>query len=450
MSEQSQLFEPPAPVDPTPRHMGPASVFPGVLLYRGDCLAVMDAMPARCVDACVTDPPYGLGFMGKSWDTFKPGEAEKRITENVAIASDNPNLKGRTRGPASSPSAVEYDRSLEGQRAFQAWTAEWARSLRRVLKPGAHVLVCGAPRSAHRMISGLEDAGFEIRDSFAWLFGQGFPKSHNLDDGLGTALKPGHEPIVLARAPFEGTVEENVAMWGVGALNIEACRIEVSDDEYARNASGDRGHADNRTRQHEAFKMTAGKSSDVGRWPANVLLDEHAALLLDEHAGERKSGSNPTRRGSDKFRKIFGTFKGEAVCAPARGAETGGASRFYFVAKPSQLERNFGCDDLPQLSAGEMTDREDGSAGLTPYAGAGRSGGGRNPHPTVKPVALMRYLLRLVVPAGGVVLDPFLGSGTTGMAAVVDGYTFVGIEREEKYLTAADARMRATWAEVHA
>jgi DNA modification methylase len=390
------LFEAPAPPDPTPKNMGPASVFPGVLLYRGDCIAVMEAMPARCVDACVTDPPYGLGFMGKSWDTFKPENvADAAATKQRKDPEQLANLKnvyGRKRSPAMSPSQIEYDRTLEGQRAFQAWTAEWAHALRRVLKPGAHVLVCGAPRSAHRMISGLEDAGFEIRDSFAWLFGQGFPKSHNLDDGLGTALKPGHEPIVLARAPFEGTVEDNVAMWDVGALNIDGCRL------------GD------------------------GRWPANVLLDEPAAALLDEQVAERKG----------KFKKIFS------------GEVGGGVSRFYFVAKPSQLERNFGCDDLPQLTAGEMTDREDGSKGLTPYAGAGRSGGGRNPHPTVKPVALMRYLLRLVVPAGGVVLDPFLGSGTTGMAAVVDGYTFVGIEREEKYLKAADARIRATWAEVHA
>lgn len=423
MTEQSSLFEQPTSPAPEPKGIALWTEYRSVRLFRGDCVEVMDAMPARCVDACVTDPPYGLGFMGKSWDTFNPDKVETNTRKAFRIGAghlrnaENPNIRGRAHSPALSPSNIEYDRTLEGQRAFQAWTAEWAWAMRRVLKPGAHVLVCGAPRSAHRMISGLEDAGFEIRDSFAWLFGQGFPKSHNLDDGLGTALKPGHEPIVLARAPFEGTVEENVAMWGVGALNIEACRLEA--------ATGD------------------------GRWPANVLLDEQAASLLDEQAGERVSGANPTRRGSDKFRKIFGKFKGEAVCQPARGAESGGASRFFFVAKPSQLERNFGCDDLPQLSAGEMTDREDGSLGLTPYAGAGRSGGGRNPHPTVKPVSLMRYLLALVVPAGGVVLDPFLGSGTTGMAAVVDGYTFVGIEREEKYLTAADARIRATYSEVN-
>lgn len=420
---QLTLLEPNAPPAPTPKNTAPWASFDRVLLYHGDCIDVLNAMPAHCVDAGVTDPPYGLGFMGKEWDTFKPGEAEQRIVENHAIESDNPNLRGRTRGPASSPSAVDYDRSLTGQRAFQAWTTQWARALYRVLKPGAHIVVCGAPRSGHRMICGLEDAGFEIRDAFAWLFGQGFPKSHNLEGGLGTALKPGHEPIVLARKPFDGTIEENVARWGVGALNIDACRIEPDSDS---NIVG------------------------VGRWPANVLLDEQAASLLDEQAGERQSGANPTRRGSDKFRRIFGKFNGEAVCQPARGAESGSASRFFFVAKPSRLERDFGCDDLPMLTPGELTDREEGSAGLTPYAGAGRSSGHRNPHPTVKPVSLMRYLLRLVCPAGGVVVDTFLGSGTTGMAAVVDGYYFIGMDREKKYLIAADARIRATAAEARA
>lgn len=374
-------------------------------------------MPPNSIDGCVTDPPYGLGFMGKEWDTFKPGEAESRIVENKAIESDNPNLRGRTRGPASSPSAVDYDRTIEGQRQFQRWCTTWAIELLRVLKPGAHLLVCGAPRSSHRMVCGIEDAGFEIRDSIAWLFGQGFPKSHNLDgpfDGWGTALKPGHEPIALARKPFDGTIEANVARWGVAALNVEECQVD-------------------------------GK-----RWPPNVALDAQAASRLDGQAGTRKSGPNPTRRGGDKFRKVFGSFKGEASCDPARGADAGGASRFFFVAKPSRLERDFGCDSLPMRTPGECTDREEGSAGITPYAGAGRSGGGRNPHPTVKPVSLMRWLLRLVVPAGGIVLDPFLGSGTTGMAAVVDGYQFVGIERELDYLVTSDARIGATWREVSA
>lgn len=448
---QLTLLDPAPTVSPLPTRTDPWLAEGSVTLYHGDCIEVMARMPANSVDAVVSDPPYGLGFMGQSWDTFKPGEGESRITENRAIESDNPNLRGRTRGPASSPSAVEYDRTIEGQRSFQRWTEDWAREAYRVLKPGGHALVCGAPRSAHRMVSGLEDAGFEIRDSLAWLFGQGFPKSHNLDgeyEGWGTALKPGHEPIAVGRKPMSGTVEENMAVWGVGALNIDRCRLQIDDADYARNASGDRGHEDNRTRAHEAFKMTAGSASDIGRWPANVALDAQAASRLDAQAGERKSGANPTRRGSDKFRKVFGKFKGSEECDPARGAEVGGASRFFFVAKPSRTERDFGCDDLPHLTPGECTERAEGSAGITPYAGAGRSGGGRNPHPTVKPVALMRWLIWLVTPAGGIVLDPFLGSGTTGMACVVDGYQFIGIEREEKYLTVGKARIQAVAREV--
>lgn len=505
---QLTLLDPAPQVSPLPTRTDPWKVAGPVSLYHGDCIEVMARMPSNSVDALVTDGPYGLGFMGQAWDTFKPGEAESRITENRAIESDNPNLKGRTRGPASSPSAVEYDRGLEGQRAFQRWTEQWAREAFRVLKPGGHVLSCGAPRSAHRMTCGLEDAGFEVRDSIAWLFAQGFPKSMNLGkaidraagaqrevighvgaadpktvdrnaldyggstgkaknglkdgyeltkpatelaeqwSGWGTALKPGHEPIAVARKPLDGTVEENVRRWGIGALNIDRCRLEVTDTDYERNASGDRGHDDNRTRQHEAFKMTAGKSSDIGRWPANVALSEYASAILDAQAGDRKSGANPTRRTSEKFQKVFGKFKGAEVCDPARGAEVGGASRFFFVAKPSRLERDFGCDSLPMRTPGECTERTEGSAGITPYAGAGRSGGGRNSHPTVKPVSLMRWLIWLVTPEGGVVLDPFLGSGTTGMAAVVDGYTFIGIEREEQYLQLSDARISAVIAEV--
>lgn len=445
---QLHLLDPAPLVSPLPTRTEPWLADGRVTLYYGDCIEVMARMPANSCDACVTDPPYGLGFMGQAWDTFKPGEGESRITENRAIESDNPNLKGRTRGPASSPSAVEYDRSVSAQRAFQRWTESWAREAYRVLKPGAHLVVCGAPRSSHRMVSGLEDAGFEIRDSFAWLFGQGFPKSHNLDgdfEGWGTALKPGHEPIAIARKPFEGTVEENMQRWGVGALNIDRCRIGETRDVPASLSK-------NKTPNGIYGEYGGGHvdelNPNIGRWPVNVLLDEQAASRLDEQAGERKSGANPTRRGSDKFRKIFGKFKGETECDPARGAEAGGASRFFFVAKPSRTERDFGCDDLPHVSPGECTEREEGSAGITPYAGAGRSGGGRNPHPTVKPVALMRWLLALTVPPGGVVLEPFLGSGTTGMACVVDGYQFIGIEREEQYLNVAKARIQAVAQEV--
>lgn len=377
---QLSLIEPASPPSPLPAKAEPWKAYGRVSLYHGDCIEVLRAMPPRSIDACVTDPPYGLGFMGKEWDTFKDVEKfeTQRLAKNKQIASDNTNLRGRNRAPAVSASQIDYDRDLTAQRAFQRWCEEWAREVYRVLRPGGHLLSCGAPRSGHRMISGIEDAGFEIRDGLAWIFGQGFPKSHNLEGGWGTALKPAYEPICVARKPFEGTVEENVAMWGVGALNIDGCRVETA------------GHADRDPRD--------GLGGDIGRWPPNVAMDEETAEQLDAQVGPRKSGNNPRRRGGDKFRKIFGSFKGEESCVPARGADSGGPSRFFFVPKPSRAERDFGCDDLPLRTPGECTEREEGSAGITPYAGAGRSGGGRNTHPTVKPVALMRWLLRLVVP----------------------------------------------------
>lgn len=421
----------PAAPRPEPVNTAPWKTYGGVALYLGDNIPILRAMPPNCVDGSVTDPPYGIGFMGKEWDTFDPSAVADNSRKAFQVCAgrlrdhENPNLRNRSRSPALSPSNVEYDRSLAGQHGFMRWCEAWAREVFRVLKPGAHLAVCGAPRSAHRMVSGIEDAGFEIRDSIPWLFGQGFPKSHNLEGGYGTALKPAHEPICIARKPLDGTVEENFAKWGVGPLNIDRCRLEGPRDDE--------------------------REPEIGRWPPNVALDEEAAAMLDAVAGDRPVGACPTRRGSPKFERIFQRFQGSDTCIPARGANAGGPSRFFFCPKPSRLERDFGCEDLRVMTPGECTDRVDGSAGITPYAGAGRSGGGRNFHPTVKPVNLMRWLNWLVVPPGGVVLDPFLGSGTTGMAAVVDGYRFIGIERELSYLEQlADRRIAAVWREVTA
>jgi site-specific DNA-methyltransferase (adenine-specific) len=381
-------------------------------LRCGDLFDVLPTIAADSVDACVTDPPYGIGFMGREWDTFKPGVEQARIVESTQKASTNPNLKGRKRAPASSPSAVEYDRSLQGQRAFQDWTATWAAEVLRVLKPGGHILVFGAPRSHHRMIAGLEDAGFEIRDCLAWIFGQGFPKSLNLPGGLGTALKPGQEPIALARKPFDGTTTAIHALHGTGVLSIDACRLSVSDEDRESWKGLDGFNNSPRTSGRAYANGAIGTIDDrsgytaPGRWPANVLLSEEAAASLDEHAG---------------------------------------TARFFYVAKPSRRERDFGCEHLPAKSGGEATDREDDSAGVNnPRAGAGRTGGARNFHPTVKPVALMRYLVRLITPVGGVVLDPFLGSGTTGMAAKAESRDFIGIEREADYFDIAMSRVYAT------
>ena len=408
------------------------------VIHHGDCLTVLTTLDAESIDACVTDPPYGIGFMGKEWDTFKPGTGATRKLmrprERVAakIVSDNPNIDGRHRSPALSPSQIDYDYSAAGLRRFQAWTEEWAREVFRVLKPGAYIVVCGAPRAYHRMASGLEDAGFEIRDCLAWLFGSGFPKSLNLGEGLGTALKPAHEPIVLARKPFKGTVKGNVEKFGTGALNIDACR--VGDDDTRRIKEGGRNNFPHEDDSWDPKTVEVG--SEFGRWPANVVIDDLAAMVIDEQSGPLVSGGTPDHRSADKFRNAYGTFKGGI------GSSEGGASRFYYCAKPSREERDMGCYGLQARTAGECTDRKDGSAGLNnPRAGAGRTGGGRNFHPTVKPVELMRWLIRLVTPIDGTVLDPFLGSGTTGMAARYEQRAFIGIEREAEYIAIAERRI---------
>ena len=380
----------------------------------GDLFDVLPTLEAESFHACVTDPPYGIGFMGREWDTFKPGEETKRIVPNKG--SDNPNVKGRQRSPASSPSAVEYDRGLEGQRKFQSWTERWAREVYRVLKPGAYLVVCGAPRSHHRMMSGLEDAGFVVRDCLLfWGFGQGFPKSLNLGDGKGTALKPAYEPIALVWKPFKGTITDCHAQYGTAALNIDACRIGTApSDDYGRSPAASDGtiHKSGEGWGFKARPEAEREVSDLGRWPANVALNEEAAAMLDEQSGELASGANPKRRSADKHRDVYHGWKGEQTCLPARGFDAGGASRFFYVAKPSREERDLGCDK-------------------------------HNIHPTVKPLALIRWLVRLVTPTGGRVLDPFAGSGTTGMACAAEGFDFTLIEREAEYIPIIEARVRA-------
>lgn len=364
-------------------------------LYHGGCVEVMRTWPEASVDAVVTDPPYELGFMGKAWD--KAG--------------------------------VAFD------------PATW-REVLRLLKPGGHLLAFGGTRTYHRMTCAIEDAGFEIRDSLHWIYGTGFPKSLNLGDGRGTALKPAHEPIVLARRPFEGTVAENVGQHGTGALNIDVCRIATDENPSAKFRAShtpvrESGVWANDRRSAETYKRERPGEA-LGRWPANVLLDEGAAAELDAQSGARgcegTHSASTTRAGSTDFSPTQGQLY----------SDSGGASRFFYVSKPSRKERDQGCAHLPQRTGGEATDREDDSAGVdNPRAGAGRTGGARNYHPTVKPIELMRYLVRLITPPGGVVLDPFVGSGTTGMAALLEGLKFVGIEREHEYLVIAQARINA-------
>lgn len=342
-------------------------VIENVWLYQGDCVEVMRQWPGNSVDAVVCDPPYGLSFMGKEFDKLGEGTAQ------------------------------------------QKWHEAWLREALRVLKPGGHLLAFGGSRTYHRLACAVEDVGFEIRDSLMWLYGSGFPKSLNIGDGRGTALKPAHEPIVMGRKPLEGTVASNVQKWGTGALNIDGCRVELK-----------------------------------GRWPANVMFDEQAAAMLDAQSGTLKSGAPGVLRTPVNTGTAYGA-ESRPAGTPMRGfGDSGGASRFFYVAKTSRRERDHGLESFPTRSAGDATDRDDGTAGLnSPRAGAGRTGGAKNIHPTVKPVALMRHLCRLVTPDSGIVLDPFVGSGTTGMAARLEGFRFIGIEKEAEYLQLAHARIAA-------
>jgi len=361
-------------------------------LYRGDCLDVLAAMEPESVDAIVCDPPYGLGFMGKRWDALPPG-------------------------------------------------VDWARLCLRVLKPGGHLVAFGGTRTVHRLATAIEDGGFEIRDMVSWLYWSGFPKSKNVPlsidkgeghpnrgraiptasairpngdkltsnpvgpyepkseaakkwAGYGTALKPSAEPAVLARKPLAGTVAANVLEHGTGALNIDGCRFAYGDEAWpgpqGDNLNGGTysAGAQKLSRQSQVPGNGIGEFVDPGgRWPANI----------------------------------------------------------YAHPKASRSEREAGCERLPGRTGAEATDRTAGSAGLdNPRAGAGRTADRvKNHHPTVKPIGVMRWLCKLTGgQRGSVILDPFMGSGTTGCAAVLEGFDFIGIERELEYMQICEARIR--------
>lgn len=405
------------------------------MIHHGDLFDVLPTLEPNSIDACITDPPYGIGFMGKEWDTFKSQPIEQRAKRRERKGTTRkserwPSKNGRHGAPGGVH--LDYDYGLQGLRGFQAWTEKWTREVFRILKPGAYLLVCGAPRSFHRASCGIEDAGLEIRDCLCWLFGQRFPKSLDVSkaidrelgkprevaawEGWGTALKPAWEPIIVARKPFAGTVARNVLTHGTGGINIDACRLEPGEGgEREGEASADERYTE---RGGTDFAMKPGPrgGSELGRWPANVLLDEEAAALLDEQTGLLVSGDNCTRTrdgyfgaGEDRHGGL-----GRAGDVQTTYGDRGGASRFYYVAKPSRAERNFGVRD-PR----------------------------GNIHPTVKPVELMRYLVRLVTPPGGTVVDPFTGSGTTGMACAYELVSFIGTEREADYAEIAQDRIAA-------
>jgi site-specific DNA-methyltransferase (adenine-specific) len=381
----------------------PAVEVAGARVFLGDCRDVLRGLPDNSVDSIVTDPPYELNFMSKKWD-------------NTGIA---------------------YDVTV------------WLECLR-VLKPGGHVLAFGGSRTYHRLGVAIEDAGFEIRDTIAWISSKTFPKSLNVEkamdkagmdgsvaSGWGTGLKQVVEPVVLARKPLDGTVADNFQVWGVGGLNIDATRID-NLSEAEKNWTPQRQHADN------PMKIGGAKPGDEiamykpgGRWPANVILDEVSAGLLDEQTADFKGATSRTHRPN---RSPFTTGTEEPVSHQVY-ADSGGASRFFYVAKASRRDRNEGLEELEAIRHADRA-KDDGVGGKNPRNRTNQAK--QNFHPTVKPTQLMRYLIKLVTPEGGVVLDPFTGSGSTGKAALLDGYQFIGAELTEEYLPIIEGRLR--WA----
>lgn len=366
-----------------------------VEIITADCL---DALPRLAAEgfrahAVVTDPPYGLEFMGVAWDTF----------------SDRPNGNARPRnewedfGSREHPRLASEQARLVGNknRAFQAWADTWVGLLAGCMLPGAHLVAFGSSRTYHRLVCVIEDAGFEVRDTLLWLHGQGYPKSKN-------QLKPAFEPIILARRPLDGTVAGNVLRHGTGALNIDACRVPAAagDKEPIKKSFNPDARHEGYARPWMDGRPLEVKVDGLGRWPANVL---HSGDAEVEEAfapfGERASGnlSAEVQRGKFGANGIYGNADGSGVGRDYT-ADTGSASRFFFCAKADATDR-----------AGSR-------------------------HPTVKPTALMRWLVQLVTPPGGTVLDCFAGTGSTGLAADQLGMNAVLIERDAQY--AADARRK--------
>jgi site-specific DNA-methyltransferase (adenine-specific) len=421
-------------------------------------MEVMADMDDGSVDAVVCDPPYGLEFMGKGWDSFG-GDVRQRDDATFTTGD-------RRHGLVRHGIGGSYGGDNQAKMvAFAAWCETWAREAMRVLKPGGHLLAFGGTRTFHRLTCGIEDAGFEIRDCLSWLYGSGFPKSldvskaidkaagaerevvgeyavtRNLSggswaelhgtpngattvnltapatdaarewQGWGTALKPGWEPCVVARKPLVGTVAANVQQHGTGAINVDGCRIphgdEVNLDAVQRQHAG--------PSEVSVGWMQTGHEQPTynpqGRWPANVALDEQAAAMLDAQSGVHRDGVAVNRNRPEEGSTYAAT---SYMIRDSRGQDVGyggqgGASRFFYTAKASRSDRS--------------------------------TNGANNTHPTVKPTDLMRWLVRLVTPPGGVVLDPFAGSGSTLVAARAEGVRCIGIEREEEYAEIVAARL---------
>lgn len=411
-----------------------------VRILHGDCIEVMRSMSDASVDSVVTDPPYGIGFMGKAWDG---ADIERRMAERRAAQSKDPHATERGSHKSAAAAAGLYDLSPAGMLAFQEFSEAWAREAMRVLKPGGYLLSFASTRTYHRMTCGIEAAGFEIRDQIGWVFGSGFPKSRNGAWG-GTALKPAWEPICMARKPLAGTIMANWTLHGTGALNIDACRIEVTDAAYARNHSGDRGHDGTRDADEKGatdLRPGGGSASELGRWPANLAHDGSDEVLA---AFPQTPGQKADLCGDEPSAGLRNVYEGTPVKRPPleRRGDAGSAARFFYCAKADRSDRNEGLQGMPKRRVVHQAQTLNNGSG-TLRNGDGLPTETENHHPTVKPTDLMRWLVRLVTPAGGVVLDPFMGSGSTLKAAELEGFDAIGIELEAAYVEIAKRRVAA-------
>ena len=403
-----------------------------VQVLHGDCRNELELLPDNSIDSIVTDPPYELGFMGKSWDA----------------------------------SGIAYDQRV------------WVQCLR-VLKPGGHMLAFSGSRTYHRMVCAIEDAGFEIRDQIMWVYGSGFPKSLNISkaidktagvkgeiigysrgvgvsaednnfgginrgavgikqigidvpiiapatdeakqwEGWGTALKPAHEPIVLARKPLVGTVANNVLTYGTGGINIDGCRVGEGTGETKTVQYPDiRGNNYNNASGTVEYTVT-----NQGRFPANFIHDGSDEVL--ELFPDSKGGAYPAKRGQ-AVNTAFASGQ-ETEGGFRKMGDDGSAARFFYCAKASKKDRNQGLDGFAEKRPDERTTT---GMGTFDEKGVAKQA---NHHPTVKPTELMRYLVRLITPSNGTVLDPFTGSGSTGKAATLEGFNFIGIEQSAEYV----------------
>lgn len=483
-------------------------------IIQGDAIEELKKLDENSVDSVVTDPPYGLEFMGKDWDKFGVSKARaKRL-----LGSDNKGTNDRffdhRKGAEKRGRYTEL--TINERNAFQEFSYQWAKECLRVLKPGGHLLSFGGARTYHRMVCGVEDAGFEIRDTIMYLYGSGFPKSHNIGkavdkmqgnerkvigkdpnsapdlrdvgkiskekigidklsfgqvqnakrkelkltkgnskwEGWGTALKPAVEPIVLARKPIsEKTIAKNVLKWGTGGLNIDRCRVEYKNEkDFNDTLKSNTGNIAGGTFKCSSKKMAKEEViKPQGRFPANIIHDGSDEVVRGFPKANQGHWSKTKTQGYGKF----GGGQSEYQGAGRKDNIKKSAARFFYCAKASKFERNKGLEGFEEKVGKIIHNRRCKKCKHQEVSGSPckckkpdweilkQERKAANYHPTIKPISLMCYLIRLITPLKGIVLDCFTGSGSTLIAAKIDGFNWLGIEKEEDYVKIARARIKA-------